>query len=156
MTDQTDNTLDPTNTAQDAPESPENVDQTTDAAQPAEPGEGHTDAPDADPEVFPREYVEKLRKEAADARVKAKRADELAEQLFHSRVAALGRLADPSDLPFDAALLDDTAALEAAVDELVEIKPHLAARRPRGNIGQGVADPAATVDLAGLLRASAS
>lgn len=142
--------------APEAPESPESVDQTTDVTESAEPGEGHTDAPEADPEMFPREYVEKLRKEAADARVRAKRADTLAEQLFHSRVAALGRLADPADLPYDEALLDDTAALEAAVDQLVETKPHLAARRPRGNIGQGETSGAATVDLAGLLRAGAS
>lgn len=95
-------------------------------------------APEPDqPETFPREYVEQLRKEAADNRVKAKRTDELAERLHTSLVAATGRLADPTDLPFDEAHLDDAEALDAAISSLVEAKPHLASRVPRGNIGQG-------------------
>ena len=116
------------------------------------------DAQDAqeDAQTFPRAYVEKLRQEAADARVRAKRADDLARELFTARVAATGRLADPNDLPFDDALLADMPALEAAIDELVAQHPHYAARRPRGDIGQGAtASDAGTVDLAGLLRARA-
>lgn len=53
------------------------------------------------PDTFPRDYVEKLRKEAADARVKAKDRDDLAHRLHATLVASAGRLADPSDLPFD-------------------------------------------------------
>lgn len=107
-------------------------------------------------ETFPREYVEKLRQEAAEARVKAKRADDLARALFASRVAATGRLADPSDLPFDENLLDDAAAMNTAIDELLADHPHYAARTPRGNVGQGaMTSSTATVDLAGLLRARA-
>ena len=96
-----------------------------------------TDAPEDDAETFPREYVEKLRKENADARVKAKRADDLAARLHTALVAATGRLADPSDLPFDDAHLEDADALNAAVDALLARKPHLASRRPVGSIGQG-------------------
>lgn len=119
-----------------------------------------TDAPedeqtDDTAETFPREYVEKLRKEAADARVKAKRADDLAVRLHTALVAATGRLADPSDLPFDEAHLEDADALSAAVDALVAVKPHLASRRPFGAIGQGATATPAGVDLAGILRAGA-
>lgn len=91
-----------------------------------------------DPETFPKAYVEKLRKEAADNRVKAKNADNLAARLHTSLVASTGKLADPSDLPFDEAHLDDPEALDAAIEELITAKPHLASRTPRGNIGQGV------------------
>lgn len=109
-----------------------------------------------DAETFPRAYVEKLRQEAAEARVRAKRADDLARELFTARVAATGRLADPNDLPFDDALLADLPALEAAIDELVAQHPHYAARRPRGDVGQGTTgSDGGTVNLAGLLRARA-
>ncbi len=123
---------------------------------PQEAQETPQEAPQADAETFPRAYVEKLRQEAADARVRAKRADDLARELFTARVAATGRLADPNDLPFDDALLADMPALEAAIDELVAQHPHYAARRPRGDIGQGATgSDGGTVDLAGLLRARA-
>lgn len=44
-------------------------------------------------------------------------------------------------------------ALAAAIDDLLTCKPHLASRRPTGDIGQG-ASPSATrsVDLAALLQ----
>lgn len=109
-----------------------------------------------EPETFPREYVDKLRKENADARVKAKRADALAARLHTALVAATGRLADPSDLPFDEAHLEDAGALTAAVDDLLARKPHLASRRPVGAIGQGATSSASSVDLAGILRQNAS
>jgi hypothetical protein len=102
------------------------------------------------------EYVVKLRQEAADARVKAKRVDDLAQRLHCALVAATGRLADPDDLPYDEAHLDDPEALAAAVDELLARKPHLASRRPTGDVGQGATPTAETVDLAGMLRAHAS
>lgn len=109
-----------------------------------------------EPETFTREYVEKLRKESADHRVKAKDRDDLAKQLFHARVASLGRLADPDDLPFDEQLLNDLPALEAAVDDLLGRKPHLASRQPRGDIGQGATGASENVDLAAILRAGAN
>lgn len=119
------------------------------------PGEptGHADD---DGETFPREYVEKLRKENAEARVKVKDRDDLAGRFHTSLVAATGRLADPSDLAFDDAHLDDPAALTAAIDDLLTRKPHLASRRVVGDVGQGVSTTAQSVNLAGILRANAS
>ncbi len=141
------------NTAAELVEPQEDAQEAQDDAQ--EPQEDAQE-PQEDAETFPRAYVEKLRQEAAEARVRAKRADDLARELFTARVAATGRLADPNDLPFDDALLADMPALEAAIDELVALHPHYAARRPRGDIGQGATGPdAGTVDLAGLLRSRA-
>lgn len=116
---------------------------------------GQDDTGSGEEQPFTREYVEKLRREAAAARVKAKRADDLARELFHHRVTALGKMADPSDLAYDEALLEDGAALEAAVDELLARKPHLGARRVRGDVGQGARGELAGVDLAGMLRSRA-
>lgn len=107
---------------------------------------------DDEPETFPRAYVEQLRAEAAEHRVKAKDRDTLAERLHVALVAATGRLADPTDLPFDEAHLDE-AALTAAIDALLARKPHLASRRPKGAVGQGASASSADVDLAGILRA---
>lgn len=109
-----------------------------------------------EPDSFDREYVEKLRKEAADARVRAKDRDTLAAALWAANVAATGRLADPTDLalPDDADPLDQEA-VEVAVTELLARKPHLASRRPRGDVGQGVAGSTSSVDLAGMLRSRA-
>ena len=110
----------------------------------------------AAPDTFPRAYVEQLRTENAKYRDRAKRADTLAQALYVARVAALGRLADPTDLPYDEDLLDDADALTAAVDALLARKPHLASRRPTGSIGQGEATVSgAGVDLAAILRGNA-
>lgn len=103
-------------------------------------------------ETFPREYVEKLRQENGRYRQRAQRADGYAQRLHAELVKASGRLADPTDLPFDEAHLDDPDALAAAVDELLTRKPHLGARRPVGDIGQGVSGGGGTVDLAAILR----
>lgn len=100
---------------------------------PAEPVQ--PEQPEGD--TFPRAYVEQLRRESAGYRERAQTADALAARLHTALVAATGRLADPSDLPFDAAHLDDEAALAAAVDELLARKPHLAARRVTGDVGAG-------------------
>lgn len=130
-----------------------------DTAQDAPATAGQETPPEGDaqePETFPREYVQRLRQEAASARTRARDRDTLAEALWAARVTATGRLADPTDLPMpaDADPLDaDTVA--AAVDELLTRKPHLASRRPAGDIGQGATSANDTVDLAGLLRARA-
>jgi len=110
----------------------------------------------AEPETFPREYVAKLRDESAKYRQRAQRTDELAQRLHTALVAATGRLADPTDLPFDEAHLDDPDGLAAAVDALLASKPHLASRRPTGDVGQGAAGDGNMVSLAGLLRAGAN
>lgn len=108
-----------------------------------------------EPETFPRSYVEELRQENGKYRQRAQRADDLAQRLHTALVAATGRLADATDLPFDEAHLDDADALSSALDELLAAKPHLASRRPRGDVGQGVTGAADTVDLAGILRSRA-
>lgn len=118
--------------------------------------EVHTADASEESDTFPREYVEKLRKEAAGHRDRAKRADDLAQRLHTAIVSATGRLADATDLPYEESHLDDPAALTQAIDGLLADKPHLASRKPMGNIGQGATSTSDTVDLAGLLRANAS
>ena len=111
---------------------------------------------DETPDTFPRDYVENLRKENGRYRQRASDRDALAQRLHTSLVTATGRLADPTDLPFDDAHLEDADALNAAIDDLLERKPHLASRRPRGDVGQGITTKSDSVDLAGILRANAS
>lgn len=122
-----------------------------------EAGDSATDDEiDSGTDTFSRAYVEKLRKESAGYRERARQADDYAQRLHTALVSATGRLADPTDLPFDAANLDDEQALTGAIDELLTRKPHLASRRPFGDVGQGnrggVAEP---VNLADMLRARA-
>ncbi len=111
-------------------------------------------------ESFDREYVQKLRDEAAGYRVRAKRTDALNARLATAQAALTGKLADPTDLPYDDALLDDDGLVDedkvrAAVDALIERKPHLAARRPTGNVGQGARPETPEIGLADLLRRGA-
>lgn len=121
------------------------VDNTTDEINSVNPESGTTETggnlpPVAgdDGDVFPREVVEELRRENGKYRQQAKQADAYAHRLHIELVRATGRLADPSDLPFDAAHLDDDGVrLAEAIDALLESKPHLATRRPSGDIGQG-------------------
>lgn len=108
-----------------------------------------------DADTFPRSYVEKLRKEAAGHRDRAKRADDLAQRLHTALVDATGRLADPRDLPYDESHLEDAQALSEAIDGLLADKPHLASRKPMGSIGQGVSPVSNDVSLGGILRAGA-
>lgn len=110
---------------------------------------------DEEQDTFPREYVEKLRDENAKYRQRAQRADDLAHRLHNALTEATGRLADASDLPFDESHLDDPEALQRAIQELLEKKPHLGSRKPAGNIGQGVSSSTDAVDLAAMMRARA-
>lgn len=91
----------------------------------------------ADDEMFPRKVVEDLRQENGRYRQRAQKADTYAQRLHEQMVRATGKLADPTDLAFDEEHLDDPDKLVAAVDELLARKPHLATRRPAGDIGQG-------------------
>jgi hypothetical protein len=99
-----------------------------------------SEAAESDTDAFPREYVEKIRRESASYRDRAKaaeaRADELAARLHAALVTATGKLADPSDLAFDSAHLDDVDQLDAAIDALIDAKPHLKSRS-FGSVGQG-------------------
>lgn len=145
-----------TTTAETSTETPQTPANTTDAPvedeNVSEPLESATETP----ETFPRAYVEKLRKESAGYRERAQRSDDLAQRLHTAMVTATGKLADARDLPFDESHLDDPEALNGAIQSLLTDKPHLASRRPRGDVGQGVTGVSDTVDLAGLLRARAS
>lgn len=100
--------------------------------------------PDESPESFPAAYVKKLRKENADYRTRAGRADELEEKnaamatrLHAALVARDGRLANPDDLPFNPDHLEDETALTAAITDLIKSRPGLKARTAGGDIGHG-------------------
>src|SRR5699024_11701730 len=78
-----------------------------------------------------RSEVGKLRRESANYRTRLReseqRADELARELVAARIRESGRLADPTDLDPDPALLDD-GALDAATADLIARTPHRKAR----------------------------
>ena len=93
---------------------------------------------DEQQQTFDRAYVEKLRKESANYRDKAKRAQELEQRLHDALVAKDGRLADPADLEFDPEHLDNPEALSNAIATLVAKKPGLRAQRLSGDVGAGV------------------
>ena len=116
--------------------------------------EGHNST-DGEPDTFPREYVEKLRDENARYRQRAGTADDLARRVHRLLVERTGLLADPDDLEYVEEHLEDEDALTTAIDDLLARKPHLAARRPRGDVGQGVTDAGGT-DLAAILRRAAN
>ena len=127
-----------------------------------EPDDDETEPDDEhDGDTFPRAYVEQLRGKQRRYRERAKAAEEragtLSAELWRSRVEALDRLADPADLPLPEDIDPlDPDAVAAAVDELLERKPHLAARRARGNLGQHERrETDEPVSLAGMLRANA-
>lgn len=108
--------------------------------------------------VFDAEYVGKLRQEAAEARMKAKRTDALSSELLKAWTALDGRLIDPEDLTLDKSMLNEDGSLDrakvtAALDALIERKPHLAARRPVNPLPQGATPESEPVNLAALLRA---
>jgi len=63
--------------------------------------------------------------------------EELAVRLQEALVRLDGRLADPSDLPFDPSFIEDQEALDAAITALVKKKPGLKSKQFGGNIGQG-------------------
>lgn len=102
---------------------------------PAEPAKkkGGTDdeqKPEGDGTTFDREYVQELRTEAAGHRKRATDAEQAVEdlrrKLWGHEVAALGLLADPEDLPYDAEAAGDPEAVKAAAEALIARKPHMA------------------------------
>lgn len=120
--------------------------------------DGADGSPD-DGDTFSREYVSKLRGQAqryrGELRTAQQQVQDLQRELHTERVRGLGLLADPADLPFDADHLDDPDGLRAAVDQLLTERPHLRARRTRGDIGQHEHVSTDGVSLASLLRQSA-
>lgn len=124
------------------------------------PSEGPT-APE-EPDSFPRDYVEQLRREAAEHRTKAKRADELELMLLETLIARAGSgvLHDPEDV-WEGKEVDDfldedgmpsLEKVRTAVEELVERKPHLAVQKPRGDIDQGAREQPTSPNLLDLIR----
>lgn len=114
---------------------------------------------ETEPKTFDQAYVDKLRKESGDYRVKAKdlgdRAAALAAEVHEYRVKSLGLLADPSDLPYSPEL-DSIEAVESAVNALIQAKPHLRARRAGGDVGQAHEGSSSTdFSLLGMLKAGA-
>lgn len=135
--------------AETTPSPPENGTQTVDPEAPhGDPGD-ETALPEGD--TFSREYVQELRQESANYRTQLRAVQ---EQLHRLQVENTGQLADPADLPFDPAYLDDPDALMAAIEALLEQKPHLKARRfDPGAAAQGPRHTSgAEVNLADLMR----
>ena len=154
MSDTTDTTVSETTDEADVSDAAPEADTQEAALQGSEP-DSEPEQDDAEPDTFSRDYVENLRQENGKYRQRAARADELAQRLHTELVRATGKLADPTDLPFDENHLGDTDSMVTAIDELLVKKPHLAARRPQGDIGQGPASTATGVDLAAILRGKA-
>lgn len=109
---------------------------------------------DEQQQTFDRAYVEKLRKESAKYRDKAKRTEELEKRLHHALVAKDGRLADPDDLEFNPDHLDNPEALSNAISNLVAKKPGLRAQRLSGDVGAGVREKPKppTTDLLAIMK----
>lgn len=115
-------------------------------------GSSESDETDAAPVARARRQAARYRRELRE--VESER-DELSAALWTERVAALGVLADPTDLPHDPEALHDPDRLRELADELVARKPHLRSRRIRERAGQGEGDGSGTVSLSGLLRRNA-
>lgn len=131
---------------------------TTDDTDQADDAPDDVDAEsDSSAETFTRTYVERLRRESGTYRERARTAEHYAARLHTELVRATGKLADPTDLPFDAAHLDDPDALAAAIEDLLRRKPHLASRRVFGDVGQGNRGGSVEpVNLAAMLRQRAT
>lgn len=93
----------------------------------------------------------KYRRQRNEAR---NQADEYGRRLFTELVRATGRLADPTDMPYSAELLDSPDDLAAAIDDLTTAKPHLKARR-FANLGQHQRGRPAGQSLGDILRSHA-
>lgn len=119
-----------------------------------DPGSSESDDPDEDEPAISRARKQAARYRRQLREVESER-DELAAALWTERVAALGVLADPTDLPHDPDALHDPDRLRELADELVARKPHLRSRRIRERAGQGEGDGSGTVSLSGLLRRNA-
>lgn len=132
--------------------------------------EGQKDAPkpgedEQEPQgdTFPRSYVEKIRKENQNYRDRAKKGETALSRLTDSTVreATNGILVDPTDLTYDEESMSDEDGfpdpekIKEAAEALIERKPHLAPRRPRGDIGQGRQRQEEEFSLGALLRENA-
>lgn len=122
-----------------------------------QPGEASGEEQD----TFPRDYVEKLRKESADYRTRAQRAEEAEKRLHDLAVAQAvsGILVRADELHWREEFADadgwpDHDKIRAAAEELVAQRPYLG--RPSGDVGQGRHDDEkAAASLMGFIRQSA-
>lgn len=131
--------------AEDGPEADEDT-------EPADDGtEQDDDGSDSTPLQRARRDAAKYRRRLRDTE---SRLESLQRELFTARVRETGRLADPTDMPFDPELLDDDDGLTEAIDALTEAKPHLKARA-FGDIGQREVDRRPAVSIGSILRANA-
>lgn len=101
---------------------------------------------------FSKEYVQELRDEAAKYRTRAKRTENLEQRLHDALVKLDGRLQDASDLQFDPERLSEDDGIAKAITALIEDKPHLAKRTPRGDVGAGKGTPEGAPDLISIMR----
>lgn len=119
-----------------------------------------------EPDTFDRDYVEKLRAEAAEHRVKAKEAQDAldasvsAYRALAVQHAATGILSRPDALGWrddwtaEDGIKVDLDAIREAATEYADRYPHTAV--VAGDVGQGYrGESASSVDLAGMLRAGA-
>ena len=120
-----------------------------------EPADDDTEQDDDGSDSTP---LQRARRDAAKYRRRLRdtesRLESLQRELFTARVRATGRLADPTDMPFDPELLDSDDGLTEAIDALTEAKPHLKARA-FGDIGQREVDSRPAVSIGSILRANA-
>lgn len=109
------------------------------------------------PATFDADYVKGLRAEAAEYRVKAKRAEALAAQALRAMATADGRLIDPSDLHYDESLMAKDGTIDPdkvaeAISELGRTKPHLIRQRPTTPVAQGPRASATEPNLLQLIK----
>ena len=139
------NHVDEQHGSDDSGDATEKPDETVSEADPNETDEGDT---------FPRDYVEKLRRENAKYRERAQESEKIAQRLQTALVSLDGRLADPEDLPFDWAYIEDPETLAEAISDLVARKPGLRAQQLAGDAGQGKrgSEKKPAADLISLIR----
>lgn len=146
---------------QPAPVDAEAADATPDEPDPAD---DHDDQDDQDGDDDQDDddgsgAIARLRRRIARYRTRAREAEQYAEQvareLWTERVAALGLLADPADLPYDPDALHDPDAIRERAEELLQQRPHLRSRRITGHVGQRLQPGEPAVSLASILRAGA-
>ena len=84
--------------------------------------------------------------------------ESLSQGLFYSQVAATGRLVDPSGLPYDAALVNNAEAMDAAITALLLASPWLGKIVVEGDVDQDARDEVTppAPNLLGILKEFAS
>lgn len=132
-------------------EDPHNDDELEDELEDETPEGDETDD-ETPPLARARQQAARYRRQLRDTELER---DELAEALYLERVRALGVLADPTDLPFDADALHDPDRLRGLVNDLITAKPHLRSRRIRSRAGQGEGSGVEAVNLAAMLASRA-